>query len=196
MDQVFVKGSEDLLLELGMIRKANGTNSKGNPIRMTMCPLGVNTVQLRDVKLKNSNGKLFIQLLLQPSDRVILGERHKIAPVITSVFQPEDVGRAYAHVFNAKPVDMPQLEYMQHICRRMATWIGVPVEVAVVYDKSIMRDNYGKMETDGAGKFTHLRVVYYPRIVWSKEFSWDTAVQMSNRDKKDYEQWYKENKTQ
>jgi len=159
-----------------------------------MCPLGINTVNIREVRLKNSAGRLFIQLILQPADRVILGERHKIGTISTSVFQPEEVGSAYNHLFQPKPAAMPQLEYLQHICRRMATWVGLPVEVAVVYDKSIMRDAYGKMETDGAGKFTHPRVVYYPRIIWNKEFSWDTAVQMSSRDTKESEQWYKENK--
>lgn len=194
MDQRFIRGYEDQILELMAIRKANDVSKNGNQIRRAMCPLGINEVRLTEVKLKNSKGLLFIQLTYQPADRIINGKKEKIAPITMSVFQPNDVGGTYGHLFKPKPKDMPQLEYMQHICRRMMTWIDIPVKVAIIYDKGIMRDAYGKMEVDGVGKFQHLRVAYYPRIVWDSSFSWDTAIVMSPKDKNDYERWYKDNK--
>lgn len=196
MDQGFIEGYEDLILELREIRKANDVSKHGNQIRRAMCPLGINTVRLTEVKLKNSKGLLFIQLEYQPNDRIILGKKEKIAPITMSVFQHDEVGKLYGHVFKPKPKEMPQLEYMQHVCRRMVTWIDIPVQVAIIYDKGIMRDSYGKMETDGVGRYQHLRLAYYPRIVFDSSFSWDTAIQMSPKDKRDYEQWYKEKNEQ
>lgn len=190
----FLRGYEDLFLELGTIRKANGVNSKGNPVRMTMCPLGINTAVLREVKLKDSKGILFAQLVIQPHDRVILGERHKIAPISTSVFRPEEMGVAYGHTFKPRPSSMANLEYWQHICRRILTWVDQEVKISVIYDKALLRDAYGKIESEGAGNFANPRVVYYPRIQWNAEFSWSAAIQMTDRDKKDLELWYKENR--
>lgn len=195
MDQRFIAGYEDLILELSTLRKANDVSKNGNQIRRAMCPLGINEVRLKEVKLKNSKGLLFIQLEYQPSDRIILGKKEKIAPITMSVFNPNDVGGTYGHLFKPKPKDMPQLEYMQHICRRMMTWIDIPVTVAVIYDRGVMRDNYGVLLEDGVGKFKSLRLAYYPRILWNREFSWDTAIVTSDKDQIDAEAWRIKNKT-
>lgn len=194
MDQGFIRGYEDQISELMTIRKANDVSKNGNQIRRVMCPLGPAVVRLTEVKLKNSKGLLFIQLAYQPEDRIILGKKEKIAPINVSIFRPEDIGFAYNHTFKPKPAEMPQLEYMQHICRRMMTWVNIPVKVSIVYDKGIMRNNYGEFETSGVGKFEHLQLVYYPRIVWDGSFSWGTAIQMSQKDQEAYTKWYKEKK--
>lgn len=188
----FIKGHEWYFDELFEERKATGENSKGNPLRMNLCPLGINTVKLTEVKLKKNREVLFVHLTFQPDACVISGTKQKIAPIVSTVFEDSlnAVGILYNHVFPPRPAKMERLEYLQHVCRRFQTWINVPIEVGIQYKKFLIRDAYGVLETHKFGGLEALYPTFYPMIVPKESFNWDTALVVTEKDCKDYEAWW------
>lgn len=189
----FIKGYEDYISELFIEHKANATNKNGNQTRVNLCPLGFNNVHLYDVKLKKSVKNIyFIQVWFQPETRIISGEKRKIAPISWTLFESSvnDIGILYNHQFKVRPKNMDQLEYLQHICRRLITWIGKAINVGISYEVGIIRDAYDEIQFEGTGYGKWIRKTYYPRL--SKYFNWDTAITRNERDKADYLKWQEE----
>lgn len=186
----FIRGYEEFFDELFEERKATAENSKGNPVRLSLCPLGENTIKLQEVKLKKNREVLFIHLSFQPSPAVINGVKQRIAPIVSTLFEDSlnSVGVLYNHIFAPRPAKMERLEYLQHVCRRLNTWIGLEIKAFIQYKKFLIRDNYGALETHKFGGLEALYPTYYPMITHS--FSWDTAITVTERDCKDYQKWW------
>jgi hypothetical protein len=191
----FTKGYEEAFYELFLIHKSTGENSKGNDLRMPICPLGVHEVKITEVKLKKKKTTLFIQLSFQPSPEIVDGKKERIAVIVSTLFEEtvNDIGRLYDHTFKPKPETMEKLEYLQHVCRRLQTWIGVRVQAGIAYDKSVFRDAYGDMEVEGVGHIRFIKKIYYPRIMHPLDFKWANAIKVTETDKKEFEEWYRDN---
>ena len=151
---------DDLLSQLAILRNGYYENKNGTQTKAKLFFLGENVCTLAEVYFRfDKNNKMYLGCVFVKSPEFVHGLKTKLSFIRHTeyIFNEEKVIElcaAFGHELKPKPDTMPFNDYIGHVYRRVKTFIGKELKVAIRYEKERKTDDFGD---------SVMRQVYYDR---------------------------------
>ena len=170
-------------------------NRNGNPKKVKAFLLGTNKCKLAQVYYREGKKCTFIQVVFEREKAEKDGKKISFGPLKETIFSNEldrinELANCFGHEFPTELPDNYTIEaFLRALTRRLNTFIDQELTVNVVYEKRIMRDDYGDImyhvHQDYREYVRRPIVVTQPKAIsfGNKKYDWmKCKIGMSQRD--------------
>lgn len=146
---IFLSADELAIINnINKIRSTTCLNGMGNKTIKRVFLNGVNIAKLESVRLLQSRiGTYYIEATFSRNPEKINGVREVFADLIENVFFDKltELCAAFGHELKPRPDNYPLLSYLSAVCKRLNTFKGREIKIAVRAYSDVVKDEYGKV---------------------------------------------------
>jgi len=109
---------------------------------------GINECTLESVKMSQSRtGRYYIEVQFSRKAEVVFGTRETFANLVDYLFFPDPklglICNCFGHELKPIPDAYPIVSYLMAVSKRLSSFIGKEIKVAVKNYTDVVKDNYG-----------------------------------------------------